>query len=316
MSAAESCCETSALAGDYRTPVPERHAFDAAVRATFHDHYVCDVFFHKRFSHNRLDRSFATFRGSLCCINPCIIYCSKPSAQMRLILLLNLIVAVNSFNVGSLICRSSSSWRARSLRQSTEATTATTDSITSSASENESNRSIDPKEAVKLFGRLAEKYIMLDSTGGLCCYSACTDCEFRLPGGGYRMAEQTASRPKWIPCYEKRLSANGKEHVSKWASEIFVNVDNDQSLLPAVTKELFVERVKGLSYAPTLGGPYLTASAATIEDESAAERLFDALADGKENLTKHRIATRLKELADGEEGLSWKSFAEALGILD
>jgi hypothetical protein len=34
--------------------------------------------------------------------------------------------------------------------------------------------SMDPKEAVKLFGRLAEKYIMLDSSGGMCCYSGCT----------------------------------------------------------------------------------------------------------------------------------------------
>ena len=33
---------------------------------------------------------------------------------------------------------------------------------------------VDPKEAVKIFGRLAEKYIMLDSSGGMCCYSACT----------------------------------------------------------------------------------------------------------------------------------------------
>ena len=32
----------------------------------------------------------------------------------------------------------------------------------------------DPKEAVKVFGRLAEKYIMLDSSGGMCCYSACS----------------------------------------------------------------------------------------------------------------------------------------------
>lgn len=34
--------------------------------------------------------------------------------------------------------------------------------------------SLDPKEAIKLFGRLAEKYIMLDSTAGMCCYSACS----------------------------------------------------------------------------------------------------------------------------------------------
>jgi hypothetical protein len=42
----------------------------------------------------------------------------------------------------------------------------------------------DPKEAVKLFGRLAEKYIMLDASAGMCCYSGCTgelDC-FELIG--------------------------------------------------------------------------------------------------------------------------------------
>ena len=55
---------------------------------------------------------------------------------------------------------------------------------------------VEPKEAVKIFGRLAEKYIMLDASGGLCCYSACSDCEYRLPGGGYRMADQSAARPK------------------------------------------------------------------------------------------------------------------------
>jgi hypothetical protein len=34
--------------------------------------------------------------------------------------------------------------------------------------------SLDTKEVVKLFGRLAEKYIMLDDSGGMCCYSGCS----------------------------------------------------------------------------------------------------------------------------------------------
>ena len=42
------------------------------------------------------------------------------------------------------------------------------------AADVEQRPSIVPKEAVKLFGRLAEKYIMLDSSGGMCCYSACS----------------------------------------------------------------------------------------------------------------------------------------------
>jgi len=38
----------------------------------------------------------------------------------------------------------------------------------------ETATSHEPKEIVKLFGRLAEKYIMLDDSGGMCCYSACS----------------------------------------------------------------------------------------------------------------------------------------------
>mmetsp|Transcript_10704 Transcript_10704/g.23535 ORF Transcript_10704/g.23535 Transcript_10704/m.23535 type:complete len:222 (+) Transcript_10704:87-752(+) len=164
----------------------------------------------------------------------------------------------------------------------------------------------DPKEAVKLFGRLAEKYIMLDASAGMCCYSGCTDCEFREPGGGYRMADQSSSRPKWIPSYDHREFNSGKEHTTKWSTEIFVDG-------PAVTKEEFVSRVINMQFAPPLGGPYLAASAATIEDESAAATLFDILAGEKEKLTKHRMGKEMKSLANGEEGLTWVNFSAALG---
>lgn len=166
---------------------------------------------------------------------------------------------------------------------------------------------IEPKEAVKLFGRLAEKFIMLDSSGGMCCYSACSDCEFRLPGGGYIMADQTAARPKWIPAYETR-SANGKEHTTKWSNGIFENG-------PAVTKDEFVAIMTGLAYVPPLGGPYVGASSATVEDMTATEQLFEVLADGKKKLTRHRMSLRLKQLADGEEGLMWDGFQSALGVV-
>ena len=33
---------------------------------------------------------------------------------------------------------------------------------------------LEPKDMVKVFGRLAEKYIMLDDSGGMCCYSGCS----------------------------------------------------------------------------------------------------------------------------------------------
>jgi len=164
----------------------------------------------------------------------------------------------------------------------------------------------DPKEIVKVFGRIADKYILLDSSGGMCCYSACTDCEFRLPDGGYRMADQTSSRPKWVCGYdERKFESSGKEHASKWGTDIFTSG-------PAVTKDEFVCRLIDSKYNPTLGGPFVSASSAKIDDAIVAETLFDLLAGDKEKLTKHRMGTRIKELAGGEEGMTWKHFSAAL----
>jgi hypothetical protein len=169
------------------------------------------------------------------------------------------------------------------------------------------NVSVDPKEAVKLFGRLAEKYIMLDSSGGLCCYSGCSDCEFRLPGGGYIMADQSAARPKWIPVYEERIFENqNKEHIAKWKTGIFTDG-------PSVTREEFVNAMVEMSYATPLGGPYVSASAGKLEGTTAAESLFDLLSDGKEKLARHKMSVRLKEISGGEQGLTWPAFSAALG---
>ena len=178
---------------------------------------------------------------------------------------------------------------------------------TTTTSTSTTHISIDPKEAVKIFGRLAEKYIMLDESGGMCCYSACKDCEYRLPDGGYRMADQSSSRPKWIPVYEERsFGGQNKQHVAKWKSEIFVHG-------PAVTKDEFVAALMDMTYAPPLGGPYLAATAATLDDTTAAEVLFDLLAEGKDKLARHKMSVRLKELANGEQGLTWPAFQAALG---
>eukprot|EP00526_Cylindrotheca_closterium_P020852 CAMPEP_0113610542 /NCGR_PEP_ID=MMETSP0017_2-20120614/5083_1 /TAXON_ID=2856 /ORGANISM="Cylindrotheca closterium" /LENGTH=204 /DNA_ID=CAMNT_0000519439 /DNA_START=8 /DNA_END=622 /DNA_ORIENTATION=- /assembly_acc=CAM_ASM_000147 len=167
---------------------------------------------------------------------------------------------------------------------------------------------IEPKDAVKLFGRLAEKYIMLDESGGMCCYSACKDCEYRLPDGGYKMADQSAARPKWIPVYEERsFAGQNKEHKAKWTTEIFTEG-------PSVTKEEFVSALTEMQYAPPLGGPFVGATAAQIEDTAAAEKLFDILAGEKEKLARFKMSLQLKELSGGEQGLTWKDFAAAMGV--
>eukprot|EP00957_Ditylum_brightwellii_P172855 13159063-Ditylum_brightwellii.AAC.1 len=123
------------------------------------------------------------------------------------------------------------------------------------------------------------------------------------------MADQSASRPKWIPSYEHRhFESSGKEHTSKWSTEIFTT-----GLF--VTKDEFISRIVDLKFAPPLGGPYMSASAAGIEDETAVEYLWNVLTGGeKEKLTKHRFSTRMKELTGGEEGLTWPMFSKAMNL--
>jgi hypothetical protein len=82
----------------------------------------------------------------------------------------------------------------------------------------------DIKDCVILFGKLAEKYIVLDPSGGQCCYSGCSNCEYRLPGGGYIMSDQSSSRPKWIPTYVQRDPGSNKQlHISQWSQQLFPN---------------------------------------------------------------------------------------------
>jgi hypothetical protein len=175
---------------------------------------------------------------------------------------------------------------------------------------------MDLNDAVRVFGRLAEKYIMLDESGGMCCYSGCKDCEYRLPDGGYRMADQRSSRPKWIPVYEQRIFGgnNYREHTTKWKTGIFGGGEGEEHCQPSITKEEFVTALVNLPYVPPLGGPYVAASGGTLEDTAVVEYLFDLLADGQNKLSRHKMSLRLKEMANGEQGLMWPAFQIALGL--
>jgi hypothetical protein len=118
------------------------------------------------------------------------------------------------------------------------------------------------------------------------------------------MEDQSSARPKWIPSYEeKNFESSGKEHTSKWSTEIFTTG-------PAVTKEEFVSRVLDMEFVPPLGGPYMSKNKADIEDSATAEIFFDILSDGKEKLTKHRMGKKIQELAGGETGLVWSNFID------
>ena len=63
-----------------------------------------------------------------------------------------------------------------------------------------------------------------------------------------------------------------------------------------------------------MGGPFVAASAGEIEDTAAVEKLFDVLAGDKEKLARFYMGVQLKELAGGEQGLTWKDFAAVMGV--
>jgi len=121
------------------------------------------------------------------------------------------------------------------------------------------------------------------------------------------MAEQSSSRPKWIVAYDHRaFPSSGKEHVSKWSIDLFPTDS------PVITKEEFILRLSQAKYNPPLGGPFVAANAAQTIDETLTCRFFDILSQGKDKLTKHKMGVRIKQLANGEEGMTWNEFLVAL----
>merc|ERR1740117_1973342 len=81
---------------------------------------------------------------------------------------------------------------------------------------------VSTADAAKLFGRLAEPVLYLDPTIGACCHSACSDCEWRDPEGGYRFDLLKAMQPKWVPCYRERDFADERgSHTTRWSSVLF-----------------------------------------------------------------------------------------------
>lgn len=195
-------------------------------------------------------------------------------------------------------------------------------STESSASLEQNNYPIidDPtKEAVKLFGRLAESQIMIDPTDGQCCYGGCHDCPYLLPDGGYAMDEQFADRPTWIPHYVLRFLGDEKEHETKWGNKLF----SDMRL--TLTKERFVDILTTkLEYATpaavssTLYSDdmplLMEALDVEITDTATAEAFFDVMAEGKEKLSRNRMGVRIRELSGGEDGMTWTHFSVALGL--
>jgi len=112
----------------------------------------------------------------------------------------------------------------------------------------ESNRnSILTPDLVKIFGRMAENYLLLDVPGAgtpemmNCCHGGCDNCNY-----SHIFDNLSSGRPKWIPLYCHRSLIDGRNHVSKWSS-IFADE------FTHLSSSEFVEKFLALKYEVCLG---------------------------------------------------------------
>ena len=77
-------------------------------------------------------------------------------------------------------------------------------------------------EVAKLFGRMSDAVLYLDPAVGACCHSACDDCEWRDPEGGYRFDMLKAVKNKWVCCYVHRNfeDERGRSAESAWRAHV------------------------------------------------------------------------------------------------
>ena len=176
-------------------------------------------------------------------------------------------------------------------------------------------------EACALFGRLAEPKLHLDSNVGACCHSACSDCEWRDPTGGYRFDVLAATKRKWIPAYVERDFADERGcHSARWADALFP--DKNQP----ITLAQFQDSFQSLDYDMPMGPRgNLKPEQAQLSDEAVGE-MWAWLTDGADTLTVAMARARFQAMSldtanpegavgEGPDSIVWKEFATAFGVV-
>ena len=177
-------------------------------------------------------------------------------------------------------------------------------------------------DAAKIFGRLAEPQLYLDKQVGACCHSACSDCEWRDPGGGYRFDLLKSTVPKWLPCYLERDFEDERGcHVPTWSAALFP--DGADSTL---SRTDFEEKFLALDFAMPMGPKGMVKSDADAPSPEAVAAFWAWLCDGDAERDEVDAATALRRLQDmspdedrsgaigeGPDFVDWKNFAKALG---
>lgn len=156
--------------------------------------------------------------------------------------------------------------------------------------------------AAKLFGRLADKKLLLDVPGAgtpevrNCCHGGCDNCEYSRV-----FDELNAGRPKWIPLYAERELIDGRRHESTWGA-----LFGDGSL----DARAFVDKVHALDYRPSMG-PKVKVDDEPLDDD-AILALFHVLSDeAGDTISAADVVAALQRITGEQHGVAWKPFFAA-----
>jgi len=187
-----------------------------------------------------------------------------------------------------------------------------------SASAEVTATTLSAEHAATLFGRLAESKLYLDPAVGACCHSACSDCEWRDPEGGYRFDTLSATKPKWLACYVLRDFADERgSHEPRWAAAIFGNGE------ACVSRDEFATALREMDFEMPMGPRgNIKPEQASLADE-AVDAFWSYLAGPDELLSRSTMLAKLQEMSsdpnrlgavgEGPDFVDWKDFARALG---
>mmetsp|Transcript_22813 Transcript_22813/g.31288 ORF Transcript_22813/g.31288 Transcript_22813/m.31288 type:complete len:224 (-) Transcript_22813:72-743(-) len=165
---------------------------------------------------------------------------------------------------------------------------------------------VDIRDSIMIFGRLADKELLLDVEGAgtpemaNCCHGGCDNCNYS------RIFDSlSAGRAKWVALYTTRTLIDGRSHESPWA-KIFPSEE-------AISKEEFVRRIQSLPYKPQMGPPSLPqeVSAEEIPSKEAVERLWGCgLEKPPDEMTPSQLMETLKRLTGEPHGALWSDFVK------
>ena len=160
----------------------------------------------------------------------------------------------------------------------------------------------------QLFGRLADKVLLLDVPGAGtpemkdCCHGGCDNCPYSRI-----FDEMRAGKAKWVAFYGYREHIDGRNHQSPWSETLFAGKE-------ALTKEEFCSSLQALPYQACLG-PMKSVPVDEPPRDETVEAFWDILQEGADDgssLTVESMAQGMMRLTGEEHGAMWRPWWKAL----